>query len=160
MKHALLGAMITLTSIMGTQTMASDAINLIREFYQVVDNPDTNTSALSRFFANDFVDHNRPVNAPTQATDRDVALHLFSALSAGFPNATHDLDILEPIGTDRALVYWTFRGVQTGDFFGAAASNRTVEINGVDIFRVNNGRFVEQWHVEELMSLFGQIGMD
>jgi predicted ester cyclase len=56
-----------------------------------------------------------------------------------------------------AMVYWTFEGTNSGTLFGAPASGNEVSINGVDIFRVADGQFVEQWHVEELMSLFQQI---
>ncbi len=89
--------------------------------------------------------------------DRDVPLGLLAELERGFPDATHALDILAPVGTDRAVVCWTFRGGHDGRFFGAPATGREVEINGVGIFRVVDGQFVEQWHVEKLQALFAQI---
>jgi predicted SnoaL-like aldol condensation-catalyzing enzyme len=137
--------------------MAHENTELIASFYHAVDADVANSKALANFFDESFKDHNRPMMAPKGVPDKAVILNLFSELKIGFPNSTHKLDILAPIGEDRVVVYWTFSGTNTGKFFGNEASNNQVRINGVDIFRVKDGKFVEQWHVEELMALFSQI---
>lgn len=43
-------------------------------------------------------------------------------------------------------------------FFDIPVSGNNVAINGVDIFRVKDGQFTEHWHVEELASMFAQMG--
>jgi predicted ester cyclase len=156
-KAALFAALIVLPNLRGTLAMANETTDMIASFYQAVDASSTNSEVLANFFNDNFKDHNRPAVAPKGVSDKAVTLNLFSELKIGFPDATHKLDILAPIGEDRAMVYWTFSGTNTGRFFGTEASNNQVRINGVDIFRVKNGKFVEQWHVEELMSLFSQI---
>lgn len=138
-------------------TNSNAATDLIIAFYQSVDAPSGNIATFDFFFAPDFKDHNRPVNAPASVQDKAVALGLFAQLRAGFPDMAHRLDIVAGIGTDTAMVYWTFTGTNAAPFFGAPASGKAVKINGVDIFRVADNCFVEQWHVEELMSLFEQI---
>lgn len=140
-----------------TSAFANNAANLIKEFYTTVDDKTKSVEALSIFFADDYVDHDRSPSAPEGVPDRAVTLNLFSELKSGFPDAIHTIEILENIGDDRAIVYWTFYGTNTGSFFGAPASGNKVEINGVDIFRVKDGKFIEQWHVEELLTLFQQI---
>lgn len=141
----------------GRSAIANEATDLIRLFYKTADNAKTPSNTLSEFFAEDFLDHNRSAMAPAEVSDRNVALNLFAELTTGFPDAIHELEILEGIGADRAMVYWTFSGTHSGSFFGAPPSGKQVSINGVDVFRVNGGKFVEQWHVEELMSLAQQI---
>ena len=136
---------------------SGEATGLIRTFYSAVDEPGVPVSALNVYVSDDFKDHNRSRNIPVEFTDKYALLGLFSALRTAFPDGKHRLDIVEPIGEDRAMVYWTFTGTHTGLFFDKAASGNTVSINGVDIFRVANGQFVEQWHVEELLALFAQI---
>jgi predicted ester cyclase len=143
----------------GTHAMANEATQTITAFYKAVDDGTIPATKLSGYFAENFVDHDRPDQAPAGVPDRNVALNLFVELEKGFPQSTHKLEILEDLGADSAVVYWTFTGTHSGVFFGAPASNKPVTMNGVDIFRVQNGKFVEQWHVEELMSLFQQIGM-
>ncbi len=133
---------------------ANDAASLVREFYTIVD---AKAEGLDRFYANDFNDRDRSPAAPKDATDKQVMLNFFSELVVGFPDFNHELEILAPIGSDKAMVYWTFEGTHTGIFFGNQATGNKISINGVDIFRINDGKFVEQWHVEELMSLFKQM---
>lgn len=140
--------------------LANEAFDMIRTFYTAVDAGDAATYA--PMIAEDFVDHDRPAAAPAQATDAQVILNLFSELAAGFPGAIHTLDLVEPISPDadgnpRAMVRWTFEGQHTGPFFGAPASGNDISINGIDVFSAQNGQFIKQWHVEELIDLFAQI---
>lgn len=143
--------------LLPTPGLANEVADLIRDFYAAVDAEQPDPAAYGAMIAEGFVDNDRPETAPEGATDREVILGLFAELEQGFPDAVHTLDILEPIGADRAIVYWTFEGRHDGPFFGIPASGRNISINGVDIFRVEDGAFVEQWHVEELYSLFAQI---
>lgn len=154
-KAAATAAAVSLTA--GTPALSNEAMDLITSFYQTADSTDAPMDDLEVFFADSFKDQNRPVMAPDGVPDRGVALNLFSELKQGFPDGTHTLDILSPVGPDVAMVYWTFQGTHSGSFFGTPASGNEISINGVDIFRVQDGKFVEQWHVEELMSLFQQI---
>lgn len=135
---------------------ADEAADLVRTFYAAVDAKDRD--AYAAMIADGFEDHDRPVAAPVAASDAQVMLNLFSELATGFPEATHTLDFVEPIGSDRAMVRWTFEGRHSGPFFGIPASGNAISINGIDVFTVQDGKFVEQWHVEELADLFAQIG--
>ena len=141
----------------GTPALANEAVGLIASFYEKVDASTSPTEDLSAFFSDDFVDHNRPAAAPEGAPDRGVALNLFTELKIAFPDGSHTLDMLHAVSPDTAMVYWTFEGTHLGPFFGGTASGNRVSINGIDIFKVRDGQFVEQWHVEELASLFEQI---
>jgi predicted ester cyclase len=139
--------------------LANEAVDLVRALYQAVDAQDRGTYA--KMIADDFVDHDRPASAPENLTDAEVIIGHFDALGAAFPDATHKLDLLEPIrpdetGNPRAMVRWTFEGTHTGEFYGIPASGRAVSINGIDIFTTRSGAFIEQWHVEELIDLFAQ----
>ena len=144
-----------------TPALANEAADLIRTFYAAVDRGDRD--AYAPMIADGFRDNDRPAAAAKGATDGQVILNLFGELSAAFPGAVHTLDLVEPISPDaegnpRAMVRWTFKGTHSGPFFGVPASGNAVSINGIDVFTARDGRFVEQWHVEELADLFAQIG--
>ena len=142
---------------MSTKSPTSEASETIRNFYAAVDRKPHDRSTLETFFAMNFKDNNRPP-APAEIADRDVILGLFDQLNSGLPTAKHDLIIVEPISDNRAIVYWKFYGTHSGAFFDQPASGNNVAINGFDIFRVKDGQFTEHWHVEELASMFAQMG--
>ncbi len=46
---------------------------------------------------------------------------------------------------DLVSIQWTITATHTADFFGIAPTNRTIQFSGMDVLRVKNGKFVEQW---------------
>ena len=136
----------------------STPADVIREFYGIADDQTKSTDDIARYFAESYVDHNRSPEIPADLPDHIGTIGFFDALRAAFPDAVHRLDIVGNIGDDRAVVYWTYAGTHTGQFYDFAPSGAEFSINGVDIFRVENGQFVEHWHVEELAKFFDQLG--
>ena len=49
-------------------------------------------------------------------------------------------------------------GTQTGELFGSPATGRRFSITAMDIHRVENGRVVSTWHVEDFAALQEQLG--
>jgi SnoaL-like polyketide cyclase len=140
-------------SFMLTRNAASETV---RRFYAAVDKKPLNRTVLSSFFAPDYKDHTRPV-APPNVPDSEVMLDLFDQLNRAFPDAKHQILLLEPIADGRAVVYWKFSGTHSGVFYDRRPSRHRVTINGVDILQVKNGKFTQHWHVDELSSLFAQL---
>jgi predicted SnoaL-like aldol condensation-catalyzing enzyme len=134
----------------------NEASETVRRFYAAVDKKPHNRAALSSFFAPEYKDHNRPA-APPNVPDSEVMLALFDQLNRGFPDARHEIVLLEPIGDGRAVVYWKFSGTHAGPFLDRPPSRHRVTIKGVDILQVKNGKFTQHWHVEDLSSLFAQV---
>lgn len=50
-------------------------------------------------------------------------------------------------------------GTQRGEFFGIPASNRSVEVAGVHILRIQDGRIAEHWGVNDDIGLMRQLGV-
>jgi predicted ester cyclase len=48
-------------------------------------------------------------------------------------------------GGDRVSIQWTITATHTGDFFGIPPTNRKIQISGMDVLRVQDGKFAEQW---------------
>ena len=137
--------------------LAQSPVELLKSFYETVDG-DAPLSAIAAAYAEDFIDHDRSPTAPKALSDKEVIVGLFSELRSGFSDMTHKLDIVDPVGDNSAMVYWTFSGTHDGTFFAIPPSGKVITLNGVDIMKFKDGKVVEQWHVEELMSMFQQIG--
>ncbi len=77
---------------------------------------------------------------------------------AAFPDLTITIDDVITEG-DKAVVRWTARGVHTGDYHGIPATNRQIEITGVNIGRYEQGKIVEDWSRGDDAGLLRQLGV-
>jgi predicted SnoaL-like aldol condensation-catalyzing enzyme len=77
----------------------------------------------------------------------------------GFPDMRSHEDALIGDG-DLATIRWTITGTHTGPFFGVAATGRTIQVSGMDILRVADGKLVEQWGgvADQMDDFLAQIG--
>jgi predicted ester cyclase len=76
---------------------------------------------------------------------------------AGLPDVTVTREDLIVSG-DKVVGRFVYRGTHTGDLMGIPATGRPVEMRSIDIWRVENGMFVEHWDQLNLMQMFQQIG--
>lgn len=56
---------------------------------------------------------------------------------------------------------WTMTGTNTGsmDLFGLPPTGRRVTMTGQEVFRGEDGQFVEVWHQEDLPGMLAQLGL-
>lgn len=109
--------------------------------------------AAEEIFAPDFVAH-MPGRPPLDRAGLD---HFIGAVTSGIPGLTFEIDDQVAQG-DRVYNRIAVRGVHSGEIKGVPATGRTVEIRGLNSFRVKDGRVVEQWAQLDLFGLLQQIG--
>ena len=94
---------------------------------------------------------------PGQGTGREGVIDRFSMLySALAPKFTIEDVIAEG---DRVVVRWTNSGTHVGDFMGIPATGKSFTISGIDIYRAEDGKLAEHWHVIDQLSMLGQLGL-
>jgi len=76
---------------------------------------------------------------------------------SAFPDVTFTVDDTITEG-DKVAVKTTFRATHQGPFAGVAATGRSVEVGGCDVFRVRGDKIVEAWWLGDSGSLFMQLG--
>ena len=59
---------------------------------------------------------------------------------------------------DRVVVRWTNQGTHVGELAGMPPTGKTFTIAGIDIYRVEDGKLAEHWHVVDMLSLLQQLG--
>jgi steroid delta-isomerase-like uncharacterized protein len=60
---------------------------------------------------------------------------------------------------DRAVVRWRYRGThRAGEMFGLTATGKRVEVPGITLYRVANGRVTEESGVVDTFALMLQLG--
>lgn len=60
---------------------------------------------------------------------------------------------------DRVVVRWTNEGTHAAEFLGIPATGKRFSIAGIDIFRVEDGKLAEHWHVVDQFALMQQLGL-
>ena len=107
---------------------------------------------LDRFVAEGYRDHN------AFASDgREANRQFWTAFFAAIPDVSGRMEDLV-ISGDRVVGRFVHRGTHTGDFMGIPASGNPVEMRTIDIWRVEDSKFVEHWDELNLMQLFQQMG--
>lgn len=74
-----------------------------------------------------------------------------------FPDITIIIEDVVVSG-DRAAVRTVARGTHKAEMMGIPATGRQVEFNASDIHRVEDGRIVQSWHLEDYVGLLSQLG--
>ena len=60
---------------------------------------------------------------------------------------------------DKVAVRFAHAGTQQGELFGVPASNRTVTVRAIEIYRLSGGKIAEYWGEYDTSDLFGPPGM-
>ena len=77
-----------------------------------------------------------------------------------FRDAMPDVDVTIDeltVDGDRAAVATTIRSTHTGELFGLRATGRRVEVVGVDLVRVRDGKIVEDRGLTDTAGLMRQL---
>lgn len=132
---------------------SAENLALLREYVRRVwgeGNPD----AVELFASESFVRHSSPLSP---SLDRVEQIERLKAFRSAFPDIR--IEVLDAVA-DADLV--AFRSIMTGthrgEFMGIPPTGRSVEVSLVDMIRVEDGRFVEQWGGPDVLDLLHQLG--
>lgn len=110
-----------------------------------------NLDAVEEVFAPGYVRHD-PSDMLREAGVREYK-QAFAKLLTAFPDAHWTIEELLADG-DRIVGRWTFNGTQTGPFFSIPPSGKKVTYPIIAIYRIENGRIAEDWHVFHALGLW------
>jgi|SRR5580704_11147859 steroid delta-isomerase-like uncharacterized protein len=84
---------------------------------------------------------------------------LYNRLHGAFPDMK--LTVEDAFGAgDKVVVRWSAVMTHTGDHLGVPASHKKVEISGITIARIDDGKIVEGWDNWDQLALMQQIAKD
>ena len=107
---------------------------------------------VDRFVAEDYRNHNAFVG-----DGREANRQFWAAFFRAFPDLSATMED-SVISGDRVVGRFVYRGTHTGELMGIPASGKPVEMRSIDIWRVEDGIFVEHWDELNLLEVFQQIG--
>jgi len=90
-------------------------------------------------------------------TNPQEFLVFMKRLRGAFPNLNITVEDVFGSG-DKVAVRWTMRGRHEGAQLGVAASGKDVEVRGITILTIRDGRLVEGWDNWDQLKLMQTIG--
>jgi steroid delta-isomerase-like uncharacterized protein len=134
----------------------NDAEKLVRRFFEEAINGH-DLDLFDELCADDYVWHG---GSDPGAIGDVHGLERFKAAVATFFTAFPDLEatILDTVATDdKVCVRFVERGTHEGTFVGVPATGKPVEFHGIGIYRVADGKLVEEWFIDDSRAIFEQI---
>ncbi len=145
------------TSNQKTETTTADSVKANIKMYTHVWDEIINHGKLDMFndsnFTKDVVMHTKP-----DIVGIDSARAYYSNYLTGFSNIT--FTIKDVFGQENKLAkYWNFKGTHTGVFFGMPATGKAVNIDGVTLVRMQDGKIAEERDFLDNLDLMTQLGL-
>ena len=110
-------------------------------------------AAVDRFFAEDYLGHDSML--PRRGRDA------LRAIVEVFREAIHELHYtIHTVVCDGDWIAarWTVTGRHAGLLFGVQGKGAALEVNGMSMNRIADGRIAEGWIFNDTVSLFRQLG--
>ena len=127
---------------------------VVRRFFEEA-NDQERFDLLDELTTDDIVLH---TPAPIEARGREGLRQLVSFFRAAFPIQHTEIHAL--IAEDDLVVaHHTHYATNDGSFMGMPPTGREVVVQGIEIFRLADGRIAEFWHHDDMLSLFQQLGI-
>lgn len=95
---------------------------------------------------------------PGQAHQPSSLHHWFDTAQSAFPDVHFTLhDLLAE--DDKVTARWSYKATNTGAFLGGMATQKQVTDEGINIFRIEDGRIAEMWMSGDSLGLLKQLGV-
>jgi steroid delta-isomerase-like uncharacterized protein len=101
-----------------------------------------------------YVNHSMPAPVPGPEGFRMV----ISMFRAAFPDLHITLEDVIGEG-DKVATRGYFTGTHQGEFNGIPATGKQVKVSYIDLWRVENGKAVENWVQMDMIGLMQQLGV-
>lgn len=95
----------------------------------------------------------------TKSLSREETIEMGKMVHNGFPDVTFSIEEMFAVG-DRVISRYTLRGTHQAETQGIPATGNKIEISGIMINRIENGKVVEDREEADRLGLMQQLGME
>jgi steroid delta-isomerase-like uncharacterized protein len=127
----------------------------VQNFYDQVFN-EHNMNLIDSFCGADFVDHNPDPGRSGKGIDDLKAS--FKDFFAAYPDIHVKTNFMIAEG-DTVMAHVTVTGTNSGAQGNMPATNKQVNIDGIDILVIKDGKAAERWGIFETQKMMEQLGM-
>ena len=113
---------------------------------------------MPELFAEDYVQYGPQAGMESHGIDEyEATLRMFHGAFSDL-ESTEELVFSDDTGAYVCNVY-TNRGTHDGEFMGIPPTGREVEVGGIAVLRIEDGKLAETWVAADFNSLLQQIGV-
>lgn len=110
-----------------------------------------NFIAVDQLLASDYDGH-----SSTEIQGPDGAKKFVSRLRTAFPDV--QFKVVDQVSEgDKVATRWIISGTHKGEFQGMPPSGKRIEMTGITIFRIADGKLIEGWTNEDVLGMLQQI---
>ena len=95
----------------------------------------------------------------TKSLSRDEYVEIIKTFRNAFPDINWKILELIPVG-DRVIMRYIGRGTHKGEYRGIPATGNHIEYGGTALFRIENGKVVEEMADNDTLGIMLQLGME
>ena len=99
-----------------------------------------------------------PSNSP-KPMSREKMMEFMEPFFEAFPDSVWSIEDIIAAG-DKVVVRFVYRGTQEGEFLGVPATGNKVEMGGIIIHRIENGRIIQDRDESDMLGFMQQLGME
>ena|SRR5688572_8940054 len=132
--------------------MSTASKEVVRTLFEAVNAGDLET--ILSLIGDEMVVH---TSVPGIGPGRDGFRAFMQVFFDAFPEQHTDVHALIADG-DLVAAHHTHHATNLGSFAGMPPTGRQVHVDGIELFRINDGKIVEMWHHDDLLSLMQQLG--
>jgi len=127
-------------------------VKLGQLFAEIVSSHDM--SRFDEIVAPNYVNHN-----PFAEPGPEGVKKVFGSIIAGVPDLkVFAEDVFVSADGTRVVGRYRYQGRHMGNFFGNPATGNAFAMRSIDIWRVEDGRFVEHWDELNILDIFTLVG--
>ena len=128
------------------------------EMYEAVWDDIINKRQIDQINETNFDKNITLVTAPENVVGIEGFKAYYQNYLTGFSDVTFTLVDVFGQG-DKIVKHWNFKGTHTGEFFGIPASGRKVDIDGVTLVKMKEGKIAQEQDFLDNLSFYQQLGL-
>ena len=127
---------------------------IVRRVYDELINGE-DKAVVDEIYAQDVIIHD-PFMGTVQG--REAFHQLLGMFDAGFPHHRVTVDAMTA-EDDLVCVLHTHHATHAGNFMGVPPTHKSIEVSGIELIRVKDGKIAEFWRKDDDVSLLMQLGV-
>jgi steroid delta-isomerase-like uncharacterized protein len=127
------------------------ARRLVEEFFNAGD-----ATRAAELYTNDYVRHDP--GTPDAVKGIDAITQVLTTYRTAFPDLHFVIEDMIGEG-DKVVTRWTVTGTHQGDLQGIAPTGNKVELTGISLYRLADGKVAEEWTNWDTGGMMKQLGL-